>query len=167
MQAYERSLPCGPRGAHNHRAPLNHEIRYFKVRYHARVFCVTNRSVVGLTAFLVGMITLYHLPWSSRDVFDTLAEMATTCARTECIWPRALIWPESQEQVLHDQREASARAKRANRSARRMELLENRLGYAGDDAQAPEPAAGLNEGVPSLENVAAVQLDKGMAENLD
>ncbi|KAK4007787.1 hypothetical protein OUZ56_012939 [Daphnia magna] len=74
---------------------------------------------------------------------------------------------ESQEQVLHDQREASARAKRANRSARRMELLENRLGYAGDDAQAPEPAAGLNEGVPSLENVAAVQLDKGMAENLD
>jgi hypothetical protein len=48
-----------------------------------------------------------------------------------------------------------------------MELLENRLGYAGDDAQAPEPAAGLNEGVPPLENVAAVQLDKGMAENLD
>lgn len=123
--------------------------------------------MVRLTAFLVGMITLYHLPWSSRDVFDSMVEMAATCARTECIWPRALRWPESQEQVLHDQREACARAKRANHSARRMELLENRLGYAGDDAQAPEPAAGLNEGVPSLENVAAVQLDKGIAENFD
>lgn len=131
-----------PGGAHNHRAPLPYEIRYLKVQYHARVFCVTNLSVVGLTAFLDGMITLYHQP-------------------------RALRWPESQEQVLHDQREASAKAKRAKRSARRLELLENLLGYAGDGGQGPEPALKLNEGEPPVENVAAVQPDQGMTENLD
>lgn len=137
---------------HNHRAPLPCEIRYLSARYYARVFCVTNEGAVGgLTNFLVGMKDTYNLPWAKEWLYDSMEEIARTCARTTRPWPKAPVWPESVNQVKHDERLARIQA-RVN--VLPQAVPENRPEPAGNGAPVPEPAVGVNEGVPPVENVA-------------
>ncbi|KAK4016317.1 hypothetical protein OUZ56_031266 [Daphnia magna] len=72
---------CGvaPGGEHDHRDPVAAEIRYLRVRYLARVFCCEERSAVGLTAYLGGLVDIYRLPWTPRALMRSMMDMAATC----------------------------------------------------------------------------------------
>ncbi|KZS15437.1 Uncharacterized protein APZ42_019103 [Daphnia magna] len=112
---------CGvaPGGEHDHRDPVAAEIRYLRVRYLARVFCCEERSAVGLTAYLGGLVDIYRLPWTPRALMRSMMDMAATCVRTGRIWPHVLPWadPESPERALHYGRLRAAQGRRDARIA--------------------------------------------------
>lgn len=130
-------------GVHNHRNPEPQEIQYLKVQYHARVFLARTGSMVGLTAKLVEK---YHLRWPANVLYDSMKDLAATCARTGRIWPRAPIWHEDPEWLVYRRRMRAARrrAGAARADGEGVQALEP----AGEGVQTPEP---IGEGVRAPE----------------
>lgn len=168
---------CGvaPGGEHDHRDPVAAEIRYLRVRYLARVFCCEERSAVGLTAYLGGLVDIYRLPWTPRELMRSMMDMAATCVRTGRIWPHVLPWadPESPERALHYGRLRAAQGRRDARIA-----MQGQWEQLGNGAQVPEPVAGFDPEVFAMDGavplvpgpelaefmgeVAPVELDEGL-----
>ncbi|KAK4027109.1 hypothetical protein OUZ56_016125 [Daphnia magna] len=149
----EGECVLAPGGEHNHREPVTAEVRYLRVRYLARVFCVEGRSAIGLTAYLGELTGIYHLPWTQREVMLSMKDMAATCARTGRIWPHTMLWAdrESPERALHYERLRAAQGRRDARIA-----IRNQREQYGNGVQAPKPVAGFDPEILVLEGAAPV-----------
>lgn len=132
-------------GVHNHRNPEPQELRYLKVQYHARVFLARTGSMVGLTAKLAGLAERYQLRWPANVLYDSMKDLAATCARTRRIWPRNPVWYEDPEWLAYRRRMRAAR-RQDGADGEGVRVPEP----AGEGVQAPEPAG---EGAPAPELV--------------
>ncbi|KAK4023094.1 hypothetical protein OUZ56_008527 [Daphnia magna] len=143
---------CGvaPGGEHNHRDPVAAEIRYLRVRYLARVFCCEERSAVGLTAYLGGLVGIYQLPWTPREIMRSMMDMAATCVRTGRIWPHALLG----QITSHPSAPSTMGGFGLLKVDDARIAMRGQWEQLGDGAQAPEPVAGFDPEAQGLQKLA-------------
>ncbi|KZS05066.1 Uncharacterized protein APZ42_031842 [Daphnia magna] len=105
----------GPGEMHSHRNPTVHEMRYLSLRYKVRIFCAERRSVAGIQYYIRELIQRYNLPWSQRDVYRSVWDVAPLCAHSRRVWRRTVPWnsPDSPERAAYLRRQEAGRARRA------------------------------------------------------